>query len=124
MIGNNSVQSSEHEETVTSDEEYIEDKGKDTNEDNGDNTKNDNDDIGQNNSELFNDSNDGVISTNDSIVLGRNVDIGTGPDCKRKAESGDGKTEDGRNKEIMTKSKVTGYYRIRMSLSVFSFSKE
>ena len=101
---------SAHEEIATSDEGYIQDKGKDTNEEKeeelgvtGDNTNHDDDgknieenDIVENNSEEFDGSDDGMISTNDSIVTGRNVSIKTGSDCKRKAESGDDKTEDGK----------------------------
>ena len=109
-IGNNSVQSSAHGEIMALDEGNIQDKGKDTDEDNeeelgvtGDNTKNDDDDIGQNNSELFDDSNNGVISTYDSIVTGSNFDIKMSSDSKRKAESGDDKTEDGKKQRSYEK---------------------
>ena len=64
---------------------------------NGDDWENiEKDDIGQKNSELFDDSDDELISTNDSIVAGRNIDIKMGSGSKRKAESGDDETEDGK----------------------------
>ena len=86
---------------MASDEENIQDKGKDTDEDGeeelcvtGRNTEN-NGNIVQNTAYLFHDSNNEVISTNDSIVTDR-VDIKTGSDSKWKAESGDDTTQDGK----------------------------
>ena len=85
----------------------------------GDNTKNNDNNIGQNNSELSDDSDDGVISTNDSIVMGgmsilRRVLIARG---KLRVEMI--RLKMGRNKEIMTKSKMMWYCRIRISPSMF-----
>ena len=63
----------------------------------GHNAKNNNDNIVQNTAELFYGSDDEVVSTDDSIVtVTDKVDIKTGADSKRKAESGYDKIEDGK----------------------------
>ena len=50
----------------------------------------------QDKSEKLDSSDGGMISTNGSIMTVKNVDIKMGSDDKRKAESGDENTEDGK----------------------------